>query len=132
MHKLNIVFSLANANEPIEPTSLGYCQWEEVPDFAERKIKKLLAFVFPETDYSTSPIKHFIVASSVLTRPHFDHQHYRKQFESERVVQVQLEQKYQLAIELGLNFRDYDLLAHGHHKSYVIGGTKPDSAVQLR
>ena len=134
---MNIVFSLSpssNTNEPIEPTSLGYCAWEEVPDFAERQMNKILSFAFPNYADSndTSPIKHFIVASSVLTRPHFGHQHYRKQFEAERVVQVQIEQKYQLAIELGLSFHGYNQLATGHHKSYVIGGQNAEDTIQLR
>ena len=51
---------------------------------------------------------------------------------TERVVQCQLDQKYQLAIELGLRFEDFDRLTLGHHKSYLIGGNKPDYAVQLR
>lgn len=131
---MNIVFSLSsNTNEPIEPTSLGYCAWEDVPDFAERQMNKILAFAFPNADFSgTSPIKHFIVASSVLTRPHFAHQHYRKQFEAERVVQVQIEQKFQLAIELGLSFHGYNQLVTGHHKSYVIGGPNAEDTIQLR
>ena len=50
----------------------------------------------------------------------------------ERVVQCQLDQKYQLAIELGLRFEDFDKLTFGHHKSYLIGGTHSEYAIQLR
>ena len=102
-------------------------------DFAERKMIELLSFVFPGAELNGyAPVRHFIVSSQILTRPHFNHQHYRKQFESARLVQCHLDPQYQLAMELGLSFKDFDKLKNGHYKTYIISGDSQYHTTQLR
>jgi hypothetical protein len=51
---------------------LGTCQWDEVPNYAEKITRKLLHTIFPSSDFTALShndiISHYVIDHSVLSR----------------------------------------------------------------
>ena len=69
---------------------------------------------------------------SILTKPHFANSHFKSKFGQDGgLVQVQLGSKYQLAIECGLKFGDFEKIQH-QASNYCITGGFQSSTFTLR
>ena len=104
-----------------------------MPSYAENKVRSLLQFLFPTENFEKSGdlISHFIVAGCVLNKPHFEHPHYKQQFDDGVLVQCELGIKYQMGIEFGLRFDQFDWLMSGKHSVFAITGGFSQSAFAL-
>ena len=113
--------------------NIGFCEWENVPSYADKKVRSLLQFIFPneDLDRSSDLISHFIVAGSVLNKPHFEHPHYKQQFDDGALVQCELGIKYQMGIEFGLRFEQFGWLMQGDKVAFSITGGFSQSAFSL-
>lgn len=69
---------------------------------------------------------------SILTKPHFANSHFKSKFGQDGgLVQVQLGSKYQLAIECGLKFGDFEKIQQ-QASNYCITGGFQSSTFTLR
>ena len=79
-----------------------------------------------------SSARDFIVNGSILTKPHFANSHFKSKFGHDGgLVQVQLGSKYQLAIECGLKFGDFEKIQQ-QASNYCITGGFQSSSFTLR
>ena len=75
-----------------------------------------------------SSTRDFIVNGSILTKPHFANSHFKSKFGQDGgLVQVQLGSKYQLAIECGLKFGDFEKIQQQASNYCITGGFQSSS-----